>query len=113
MSVLSACALVKRRRLSDDSSVDGVLRALITATDHMCRITRPVVVPAGLFGVRVRPGRDWDTSMDPPGCAGFTIAPTEADLNEWLEVALDPVSGPTCEDANGVPFRHCRGGVSL
>ena len=100
----------KRLRSDREDELQVTLDGLSIACNRLMQITTPCAVPAGLYGVRVRPGRDWDPCLDVPSPVGFTFAPTESDLNEFVTIAVDPVSGRGCLTPDGRQVSHCLGG---
>jgi hypothetical protein len=73
-------------------------------------IAKPV--PAGCYGLRVRPGRDWEYDEQHAGGWGLTIQPTAATRAEWIRLAVGPddFGGPPCLGHHGHPVRHSLGG---
>lgn len=87
-----------------------LLTSLEVAANRMCQIVAPRPVPAGCYGLRVRPGKDWEADVERPVGWGLTVVPSDDDWAEWTACTLSGLGGMVCEVEDEEEECHALGG---
>ena len=103
-------AMGKSSSPAHSAHVESVLRGMEVAVSWMTRCIAAKPVPAGCYGLRVRPGRDWDWGDQNDGGWGLTIPPDAGERREWIRQTLLGEGGEPCVGSDGVEERHTLGG---